>query len=541
MRLLIVTEKCGPEEAQRDGGARLVASLRRAFGDAAAVAQFGDQADSGATWHFTYPPSEGNRFTRRLARAPWVNARVNEIAQDFTDVLYVHTSMYFSPSAHDWRSWVCPMFLTPSYMASGERVPPDYTVAEGVALAHAHRVLTPSHLERRQLAEHYGVGDSQIRVVPRGIDRALFPPRVRSLDGPPLFCSVGSIKRQKNTLGLIRLFAALIDRYPGARLRVVGPIQDPAYSEEVYAEVTRLGLDKSIEFIGHVSPENLADSISDAHLHLSTSTCETFGRAIFETLAIGLPNVARFSGNAAAEFLEQTPYARFVDSMDEAVEATTALLSDLPRLSELATETGELYDDSLLAGLLAAEISESDIMVVADWDGTLFHKADPERTRRSVATFNGYARRVVCSARSHEDLREALAAHDVAADWVVASSGAVVADAQGRLLWRVPVQTEVRCDRLVLADDEVVQLAALHGDAPMLRVETYQGVRFATSWQASKLRAIVRLLREVDWRGRMQAFGDGPYDEEFLRYFDGTLVGERGVSLVRRAKEVSSV
>ena len=33
MRVLIVTEKCGSTEADRDGGARLVATLKRVFGD----------------------------------------------------------------------------------------------------------------------------------------------------------------------------------------------------------------------------------------------------------------------------------------------------------------------------------------------------------------------------------------------------------------------------------------------------------------------------------------------------------------------------
>lgn len=540
MRLLIVTEKCGPEEAQRDGGARLVATLRRAFGDSAAIAQFGDRADPSATWRFPYPTAAGDRFAQRLARAPFVAARVGEIAEGFTDVVYVHASMRFAPAEHHARTWLFPMFLTPSYTASGERVPEAYTEAEREALAAAHRVLTPSHLERRQLTEHFGVEDARIRVVPRGVERGLFPARVRTLDGPPTFCSIGSIKRQKNTVALIRLFASLRARYTGARLRVVGPVQDPVYAQEVRADVERFGLGGDVELVGHVAPELLAEAVADAHIHLSAATCETFGRAIFETLANGLPNVARATGNAAAEFLARFPCARFVDSEEGAVEAVAAMLADLPRLSGLAADVGDVYDDAVLANLLAAEVAEAPVLAVADWDGTLFHKGDPACTARSIRAFHGYALRVVCSARELDDLRASLAAHDVLADWIVASSGAVVADARGRVVWRVPVEVEPPCERRCTADGVVVQLAGLLAETPAVRIETYQGVRFGTSWRASKLRAVVWLLREIHWAGRVRAFGDGPHDEEMLAYFDGTLVGrERGPSVVRTALEVA--
>ena len=56
------------------------------------------------------------------------------------------------------------------------------------------------------------------------------------------------------------------------------------------------------------------------------------------------------------------------------------------------------------------------------------------------------------------------------------------------------------------------------------RVETYQNKSYLASWNASKLHAILKLLDHIQWEGRIKAFGDGPYDEDFLTYFDGTLI-----------------
>ena len=557
MRLLVVTEKCGPEEARRDGGARLVQSIQRTFGASASVMQFGARSDSSARWHHRYPEGSPHRFLARLQNAPFIADRVREVARDFTHVVFVHVSMQFGfveASLDGVTSWTFPMFLTPSYRASGETVPEEYTRAERRVLAAASHVLTPGHLERRQLVEFYGVLEERIRVVPRGVDRRCVSPRVRKLDGPPKLCSIGSIKPQKNTVGLLHLLHAVRKRRPGATLRVIGPVQDEAYAAKVRRTVERLGLADAVSMIGYVPPEDLAAATEDAHLHVSAASCETFGRAIFETLAGGMPNVGRATGNAAAEYLRHVPYARFHDDVDEAAAAVDELLEDLPTWSAMAREIGELYDDRSLSARLAAELAEAPIIAVSDYDGTLFHKNDPERTRRSIERFRLYARRIVCSARPLEQVVSALHAHGIRADGIVAYGGGVVADGSGRALWTTPMDAGLR-ERLqavlpptreVRWGDQLLQVAATgSGACPAVagaRTEVYQGTVYAGPWAASKLRAVHRLLAHLGIQGRVRAFGDGPYDEELLAYYDGTRIHPTpGPFTTRRALELADV
>lgn len=557
MRLLVVTEKCGPEEARRDGGARLVQSIQRTFGASASVMQFGGCADASARWHHRYPDGSANRFLARLENAPFIADRVREVAREFTHVVFVHVSMQFGfveVPLDGVTSWTFPMFLTPSYLASGETVPEEYTEAERRVLAVASHVLTPSHFERRQLVEFYGVPEARIRVVPRGVDRQGVSPRVRELDGPPRLCSIGSIKPQKNTVGLLHLLRALRKRRPGATLDVIGPVQDEAYAAQVRRAVERLGLGDAVSMRGYVPPGDLASATEGAHLHVSAATCETFGRAIFETLAGGMPNVGRATGSAAAEYLRHVPYARFLDGAEEAAAAVDELLEDLPTWSAMAREIGELYDDRSLSARLAAELAEAPFVAVSDYDGTLFHKNDQERTRRSIERFRLYPRRIVCSARPLEQVVSALRAQGVRVDGVVAYGGGVVADGSGRVLWSTPMDAELR-ERLravlppareVRWEGQLLQVAATGSGpcstVPGARMEVYQGSVYAGPWAASKLRAVHRLLAHLGIEGRIRTFGDGPYDEELLAYYDGTRIHPTpGPFTTRRALELADV
>jgi glycosyltransferase involved in cell wall biosynthesis len=536
MKILVVTEKCSPIKSQRDGGARLVETIQRSFGHSVSILQFSQSENSSATWQFDYPIDHCDRFERRLANANFIAEKVKALEEGFTHVVFIHLSMQFglvnTPLRNDLIIWTFPMLLTPSYLASGETVPAPYTEMERLTLAISHNIITPSHLERRQLMEFYSVPQECIRVIPRGIDTQWIVPKVRTVEYHPKFCALGSIKPQKNTVGLIRLFAKIREAIPGSTLRMIGPVQNSDYYAAVLEEIKRCGVDEAVELLGYVPPNELSSVLDDVHLHLSTSLCETFGRSIFETLASGLPNVARASGNAAAEFLQGFPYSRFSDHDNDILQAIQDILADLPKLSAMACEIGELYDDTRLSQLLLAELCHKDSIGICDFDGTLFHKDDPQRTKRCMDAFRNYPIRVICSARAIEDLIEKMQSHQLEADWIVGCSGAVVANGKGEVLWYTPLNPADH-DHLkgllpqanpIEMDGKVLQMAAPAEVLPTfsgLRIEIYQGMAFIGHWEASKLHAVHRLLRHINWLGRVSVFGDGPYDAQLITFFDG--------------------
>lgn len=541
MRLLLVTEKSAAPREQRDGGARLISTLLRHLGDELDVLQLdphgaADQNSAAVPWRVAYPQGSPDRFERRLQHTDFVAEQIAAHSSGYDQVILVHASLAFGLPAGGIpgvETLLFPMFLTPSYRASGETVPAAYTEAERRALARVDRIITPGHLERRQLMFEYDVDPAKVRVVPRGVDLSLLEPRARTLTGPLALCSVGSIKPQKDTLGLVRLFAAIRERWPEATLRIVGPPQDRDYARRVGVEIDQLGLRDAVGLVGYVPPEGLADVLRDRHIHVSASACETFGRAIFETLASGLPNLARSGPNAAMEHLANEPGARFFQSTEQAVGLLDELITDYPQRSALACQAGVRFDDAYLGALLAAEMREAPIAGVADFDGTLFHKTDAERTRRCAETFSRFPLRVVCSARPLDDLRVRCAAMGVQPHYFIALSGSIAADAMGEVLrcWSFD-GTQIADAKAVLPSgctevvrgSEVLQLyvpEVLHQVPSGCRVEHYQGESFVLPWASSKLVATLWLLRLAGWSGRVRSFGDGPADLDLITFFDG--------------------
>lgn len=534
MKMLIVTEKCGPEVTQRDGGAQLVATLRRALGDQLDIMQFGDKCDQAAKWHFQYPTVNTNRFSGRIENASFIAKKVAELVNQYSSIIFVHVSMAFGVEnitlPATCRTIIFPMFLSKSYQLSGEEISDAYRDCELKALKLADLIITPGLLEKQQLVNDYFLSPSKIRVIPRGVN--ISSKTRRALSGTMHFCSIGSIKPQKNTLALIDAFSCVVREYGNVKLTIIGPVQCDNYYHRVKAHINALGISHLIDFTGYVFPENLAQLTQHMHFHISLSCCETFGRSIFESLALGLPNIVKKENNAAASYLVGLPYVKFITDVNDMVTQLKKMICDYDVLTMMATEIGEIYDEMVLSRLLAAEIIGNDVMAISDYDGTLYHKNNQARTLQSISAFQQFSKRVICTARGIDDLLSQLNHYQVNVDWIISYGGALIADGNGKVHWTTPLKEEsieeirkqIPLAQPVLYANTVMQLA-IDTSVPYqflgLRTEHYCGRMYIANWSASKLRAIIRLLNHIDHHGCVRVFGDGQYDQEMLTYFDG--------------------
>lgn len=534
MKVLLVTEKCSPQLDQRDGGARIVDTLQRFLKSACDVMQFGSAENMKAKYCYDYPLKEENRFERRLLNRMFVGERVQEVSGDYTHIIFIHISMQFGlemfPVSKGMIVWTFPMFLAPSYRLSGEEVPDAYFEAEKRALSLSTAILTPSPFEKRQIHQVYGIEEGKVFMVPRGVDCTFLSTQNRKLTAPFRFCSVGSIKPQKNTIGALRVFSFLLKKFPASVFRLIGPIQDHAYASRVLREIKDLGIEAHVEMVGFVKPKDFSKVLEDCHFHLSVSSCETFGRSIFETLAEGIPNVVVQGQHAARDFLRDLPYIAFVSSVEEATQKIEQMTRFYGELSNRSREVGELYDDAFLGRLLVSTLFSEKTLGVCDFDGTLFHKEDEEKTKRSFEAFESFPVRVICSARPLSSLLQEIKKYQIRVDFLIACSGAILADGSGNIRWETPLLAKElaflgKWEGVFSSNrQKKIQVVVPEKDAPhisFLRKEVYQGKAYFNHWKASKLHALCRLLKEIDWKGRVSVYGDGKYDREMITYFDG--------------------
>ncbi len=125
----------------------------------------------------------------------------------------------------------------------------------------------------------HGRAAGPVRVIPHGISLERFSAAPGPGNGR-VAIGLGAVRRVKRWDLAGRALAGT-----GIGLRVVGPIQDPEYAEEV----RRSG---PVELLGELSSEEMVEEIHRAGFIVHPSESETFGLAVGEAAACGRPVVA---------------------------------------------------------------------------------------------------------------------------------------------------------------------------------------------------------------------------------------------------------
>jgi glycosyltransferase involved in cell wall biosynthesis len=213
-------------------------------------------------------------------------------------------------------------------------------------------------------AERYRAKHPHVLFLPNGVDTQIFAAssstpnsQLSTLNSqlPTILC-VARIDRQKNQMMLVEW----LGRHPAATVRLVGPVTQPDYRDELVARAAALGVADRLVLVGSLKPGSaeLVEEYRQADVFVLPSRHEPFGIVVLEAWAAGLPVVASNVGGLG-RLCAAHPGTALTFAPDDSAGLETALdrvCSDEVQwrtLSEAGRRAAASYDwDNLAARLL---------------------------------------------------------------------------------------------------------------------------------------------------------------------------------------------
>ncbi|MEU7718714.1 glycosyltransferase family 4 protein [Streptomyces tibetensis] len=149
-------------------------------------------------------------------------------------------------------------------------------------------VIATSDWAVRRLVSHHGLPPERVHVAAPGADIAPLAP---GTDGVSRLLCVAAVTPRKGQHRLVEALAAVSD-LPWTCVCVGSLTQEPEYVDHLRSLIRKHGLEDRLELAGPKSGPALDASYATADLMVLTSYAETYGMAVTEALARGIPVLA---------------------------------------------------------------------------------------------------------------------------------------------------------------------------------------------------------------------------------------------------------
>jgi glycosyltransferase involved in cell wall biosynthesis len=232
----------------------------------------------------------------------WRNAAALEVLIRDRKVSLVHARS----RAPAWSAWLACRrtgvpFVTTYHGAYSEGLP--FKRFYNGVMARGRIVIAASHFIADLVTAQHGVDPARIRVIPRGVDPAVFDPAIvsgnrvaklaeawRVPDGARIVMLPGRLTSWKGHAVLLDAVARL--NRPDVMCVFVGSDQGRrGYTRELERQAARLGIAERLRLVGQCDDMPAALCLSDVVVHASVQP-EAFGRVVIEAQAMGRAVIA---------------------------------------------------------------------------------------------------------------------------------------------------------------------------------------------------------------------------------------------------------
>lgn len=197
-------------------------------------------------------------------------------------------------------------------------------------------IFYPSRFVRRYL-EAQDISTDKLEILQRGVDTTLFNPSRRSdalrsqiaPNGEIILICVSRLSGEKGFEFLASAANELDARGLDFKLYIVGGNRSPSVEAEIHDLFAPLVQSGKVIFAGFRMGEELATAYASADIFLHCSITETFGLVVLESMASGVPVVARDEGGPSDTVMDgKTGYLTPPSDIDAFVEKVLMLARD---------------------------------------------------------------------------------------------------------------------------------------------------------------------------------------------------------------------
>jgi glycosyltransferase involved in cell wall biosynthesis len=166
-----------------------------------------------------------------------------------------------------------------------------------------------------------------------------------------IFCCT-RIRPLKNTLGMIRAFALVVQQFPHARLRIAGA-PEAAYLNTCKKQALATGVQDKVHFLGNLSIKDVQHELSRANCLVVPSFQENAPLTIAEAMAAGVPVVASRVGGIPG-MVENGKTGLLVDSTNDRsiADGVRKVLSDEVLARSMGGRAKEIADKRFRASIV---------------------------------------------------------------------------------------------------------------------------------------------------------------------------------------------
>lgn len=235
----------------------------------------------------TVSPPDSHSLLRMIACVP----RARDLLRD-CDAVHALAEPYAPLAA--WVAGSRPFMVTAhgSYVLKSLNRRPPVGMIYRAAFRSARMICVSSYTARVLMG---AMPEAQAVVIPNAVDAARFTTLTPATPARPTVLTVGAVKARKGILELVRAAFDVRAVLPDVRFRIIGTLDaEPDYVVQVQAEITRLGLQHTVELRGRVTEGVLLDAYREASLFVLPAlnigdSFEGYGLVYLEASAAGLP------------------------------------------------------------------------------------------------------------------------------------------------------------------------------------------------------------------------------------------------------------